>query len=187
MTDQHQTRPGGRTARVRADVLRAVDDLTAEQPLAQLTLTQVAERSGVHLGTLYRRWGSLDGLLLDAVAERLTNRSPVRDTGNLRADLEDYAHRAAEDLSGPDGKLLLRTLVAVRLGTDAELPPALTRRFEDMQALLDRATARGEKPPTLQQIMDIVVAPLYTALLFGTGPTNPATLINRLQQLHPDL
>lgn len=185
MSDQHQSRPGGRTARVRADVLRAVDDLTTEQPLAQLTLAQVAERSGVHLGTLYRRWGTLDGLLLDAVAERLTTGSPIRDTGNLHADLEDYAHRAAEDLSGPDGQLLLRTLVTVRLGTKAELPPALTRRFDEMQALLDRARARGENPPTLQQVVDVVVAPLYTALLFGTKPADPATLVDRLLKLHP--
>ncbi|WP_245877229.1 helix-turn-helix domain-containing protein, partial [Streptomyces glaucescens] len=43
---------------------QAVEELLREQPLAQLTIAQIAERSGVHQGTLYRRWQSLDGLLL---------------------------------------------------------------------------------------------------------------------------
>jgi AcrR family transcriptional regulator len=184
MPDQSFARPGGRTARVRADVLRAIDELALEQPLAQLTLAQIAERSGVALGSLYRRWGSLDGLLLDAVSERLTTRSRVRDTGDLRTDLEDYVRRAAEDIGGPDGKLLLRTLVAARLGQPGmELPPALSRRYEEVQEMLDRAKARGEDPPTLHEIMEIVIAPLYTALLFGAEPSTPAVLVDRLLAL----
>ncbi|OPG03850.1 TetR/AcrR family transcriptional regulator [Microbispora sp. GKU 823] len=184
MSDQSSARPGGRTARVRADVLRAVDELAIERPLAQLTLAQIAERSGVALGSLYRRWGSLDRLLLDAVSERLGRRSHVRDTGDLRTDLQDYVERAAEDIAGPDGALLLRALVAVRLGEPGtELPPALANRFEDVQEMLDRAKARGEDPPTLHEIMEIVIAPLYTALLFGTEPSPPAVLVDRLLAL----
>ncbi|MEU4828600.1 TetR family transcriptional regulator, partial [Actinomadura sp. NPDC023710] len=49
-------RPGGRTARTRAAVLAATQGELEEAGYAGLTLEKVAERSGVHLATLYRRW-----------------------------------------------------------------------------------------------------------------------------------
>ncbi|POX51556.1 TetR-like C-terminal domain-containing protein [Streptomyces sp. Ru72] len=189
MTDQPTVRrPGGRTARVRADVHRAVEDLARTQPLSELTLAQVAERSGVHLGTLYRRWKTLDGLLLDVVNEHLS--APMPDTGSLREDLERHVRRAAEDVAGPVGKMLLHTLVAIRLESDGggtdRLPPALVKRFDDLRAVLDRAAARGENPPSVQEVFEIVLAPLYASLLFGTGPSGPdavGPLIDRLMCL----
>ncbi|MFI1730456.1 TetR/AcrR family transcriptional regulator C-terminal ligand-binding domain-containing protein [Streptomyces acidicola] len=189
MTDQPTARrPGGRTARVRADVHQAVEELARTKPLSELTLAQVAERSGVHLGTLYRRWKTLDGLLLDVVDEHLS--APMPDTGTLREDLERYARRAAEDVAGPVGKMLLHTLVAIRLGGDDDgtdkLPPALRKRFADLRAVLDRATARGETAPTVQEVFEIVLAPLYASLLFGTEPSGPKAvgpLVDRLMHL----
>ncbi|MEG3628070.1 TetR/AcrR family transcriptional regulator [Streptomyces poriticola] len=181
-------RPGGRTARIRADVHRAVDELLREQPATELTIARIAERSGVHLGTLYRRWGSADGILVDVVGERLTARSPVPDTGDFSRDMETYAREAAEDLSGPEGILFLRALVAVRLGNDTEddLPPTLAHRFDEMQAMLDRAAARGVDVPSAQDVFEIIIAPLVAGLLFGTEPSGPdatARLVDRLHRL----
>ncbi|MEV5729093.1 TetR/AcrR family transcriptional regulator [Streptomyces pharetrae] len=187
MTDPAPARrPGGRTARVRADVHRAVEELLREQPLAQLTIAQIAERSGVHQGTLYRRWQSLDGLLLDVVTEHLVRHSPMPDTGTLAGDLEQYARQTLDDLSGPQGKLLLRTLVAVRQGpeSEAELPPALLRRYDELQALLDRAAARGEHPPTVQDVVDLIVAPMYTGLLLDGTPGDEDTARRLVDRIH---
>ncbi|MBY8887084.1 TetR/AcrR family transcriptional regulator [Streptomyces sp. PTM05] len=189
MTDQPTPRrPGGRTARVRTDVHRAVEELARAHPLSELTLAQVADRSGVHLGTLYRRWKTLDGLLLDVVNERLS--APMPDTGSLREDLERYARRAADDLAGPVGTMLVQTLVAIRREDDGggldKLPPALARRFDDLEAVLDRAAARGEDVPSVQEVFEVVLAPLYAAVLFGIGPSGPAAagpLVERLTRL----
>ncbi|MER5476808.1 TetR/AcrR family transcriptional regulator C-terminal ligand-binding domain-containing protein [Streptomyces sp. NPDC002734] len=188
-------RQRGRSARVRADVHRAVRELARTQPLARLTLAQVAERSGVHLGTLYRRWRSLDGLLLDVVDEQLGTFAMPR-TGVLRQDLEHYARRIAEDLAGPEGRMLLHALLTARLAADSgggeapngtgRLPPALIGRFEDMRAALDNAAARGEKAPSEREFFDIVLAPLCASLLFDVRPGNPETvepLVARLMRL----
>lgn len=181
-------RPGGRSARVRAAVHTAVEELLREHPVSELTVTQVAQRSGVHVGTLYRRWGDLDGLLLDVVTEQVTSQSPMPDTGSLGGDLRAYAHQVAADLSGTQGKLFLRTLVAQRLATD-DLPdgtgesraPALERRYSDLQDLLDRAAARNENPPTLHDVLETIVAPLFAALAFGPdfGTPDPDRLADR--------
>jgi AcrR family transcriptional regulator len=173
-------RPGGRSARVRADVHAAVEALQSEHPMGEITMARIAERSGVHLGTLYRRWGSLDGVLLDVVSERLTARSPVPATGDYPNDLREYARQAAEDLAGPEGVLLLRTLVSVQLDDGRSLPPALSRRFDDLQDMLDRAAGRGETVPTSEEVFELVIAPLCASLLFGTDPPDVHRLVERV-------
>lgn len=137
-----------RSARVRADVHAAVEAPQREHPLAEMTMARIAERSGVHLGTLYRRWGSVDAVLLDVVFERLSARSPVPDTGDVANNLREYARQAAEDLAAPEGSLLLRALVSVRLGGERPSSlPAVTRRFAELQYMLDRAASRARWCP----------------------------------------
>jgi AcrR family transcriptional regulator len=46
------TRPGGRSARVRAAVHRAVEELLAEGPAEALTVPVIAARAGVHATTV---------------------------------------------------------------------------------------------------------------------------------------
>ncbi|WP_181784854.1 TetR/AcrR family transcriptional regulator, partial [Pseudonocardia pini] len=95
------TRPGGRSARVRAAVHRAVGELLAEQGEA-LTLPVVATRAGVHPTTLYRRWGSVGELLADVASSRFSGDVVVPDTGALRTDLERWAADVATDVADPD-------------------------------------------------------------------------------------
>ncbi|MGP4085757.1 hypothetical protein [Streptomyces sp. KR55] len=131
-------------------------------------------RSGVHLGTLYRRWGGVDGIVLDVVGDRLASRSPVPDTGDFTPDMETYARQAADELSGADGILFLRALVAVRLGNDTEdeLPPILARRFDEMQAMLDRARTRSRRAQRTGRLRGHH-RPLVAGLLFGMEPRAP--------------
>ena len=81
-------RPGGRSARVRTAVHDAVLDLVAKNPWDPLTVALVAERSGVHQATIYRRWETLAGLLNDVVAARWPevrrSRTPGRCAGTSR-------------------------------------------------------------------------------------------------------
>lgn len=145
-------------------------------------MARIAERSGVHLGTLYRRWGTVDAVLLDVLFERLSARSPVPDTGDVANDLREYARQAAEDLAGPEGTLLLRALVSVRLGGEkpGSLPPSLTRRFDELQDMLDRAASRGEVVPTAEEVFELVIAPLFASLLFGTDQPPVDRLVERV-------
>src|SRR5260370_41084769 len=80
-------RPGGRTARTREAVLRAIIDELNDNGYAGATVERAAERADVAKTTIYRRWGSLDGLLADFMAERAARELPVPDEGGLDADL----------------------------------------------------------------------------------------------------
>ena len=151
---------------MRAEVHAAVLELLGEQRWDQVSIPAIAERSGVHSATIYRRWGSVASLADEVVAERLAESAAIPDTGTLRGDLELAAVRFADTIAGPLGQVLLRA--AALAGPTDEAPVALHTRAAQLQAMLDRAAARGEKTPTLVELLESVTAPLYFhALLFG--------------------
>jgi AcrR family transcriptional regulator len=163
---QPRRRPGGRSARVREQVHHAVLELLSEQRWDQVSIPAIAERSGIHAATIYRRWGSVAALADEVVAERLGESAAIPDTGTLRGDLELAAVRFAEAIAGPLGRILLRA--AALAGPTDGSPVALPTRAEQLQAMLDRAAVRGEKSPTLVELLEGVTAPLYfNALFFG--------------------
>src|SRR3954469_17552140 len=108
MTETVQARPGGRSARVRASVHRAVEELAAAGPAEALTIPAVAARAGVHPTTVYRRWGTLGELLAAVAASRFAGDLVVPDTGSLAGDLERWTTDVATDLADPDTLAILR-------------------------------------------------------------------------------
>jgi hypothetical protein len=57
-------------------------------------------------------------------------------------------------------------------------------RVDQIKTMLERARKRGEKPPALADVLDHLLAPLYTRALFGT-PANEAfaeKLVERLMR-----
>jgi AcrR family transcriptional regulator len=165
-------------------------DLLADHDWDQLSLPVVAQRAGVHQATLYRRWGSVPALLDDVVTEQLSRASAVPDTGSLRGDLERYAVQAARDVAGPLGIVFLRAAtLATRSDQTRPPPPYMARRGVQLQAMLDRAAARGENPPTLLELLEVVLAPLYFHSLFFNRPADADhahALVDRLLTLTND-
>ncbi|MFE7568633.1 TetR/AcrR family transcriptional regulator C-terminal ligand-binding domain-containing protein [Streptomyces sp. NPDC057539] len=182
---QTGTRPGGRSARVRAAVHRAVKELIADEANEQVTIPVIAARAGVHATTVYRRWGTVAELLADVMTSRFSDDFVVPDTGSLRGDLERYAYDLAKDLCDPDTLALVRATI----GTGGEQGAAACRgeRQRQLEAILEREEARGNRPPTLERTTDAVLAPLYYRAVFTNDPLTPEwthTLVSHL--LPPD-
>jgi len=95
---QTNTRPGGRTERTRTAVLDATFAITSEAGYAGLSVESIAERSGVHKTTVYRRWGSVDAVLFDAIMSRARSAIPLEATGDARLDLIAMARSVADNL-----------------------------------------------------------------------------------------
>jgi hypothetical protein len=80
-------------------------------------------------------------------------------------------------------------LRAATLATRADQPqPAhyMARRGAQLQAMLDRAAARGETPPTIAELLEVVLAPLYFHALFLNRPADDdhaRRLVDRLLTL----
>jgi AcrR family transcriptional regulator len=163
-------RPGGRSARVRAAVHRAVEELLAEQPAESVTLPLIATRAGVHPTTVYRRWGSLADLLNEVATSRFSGDIVVPDTGNLREDLERWAVDVATDLADPDVVALMRaTLGACAEGGSA----CVSDRHAQLEAMLERERSRGGTAPDVEAAADALLGPLYYRAVFTPQPVDP--------------
>ncbi|NUW36341.1 TetR/AcrR family transcriptional regulator [Nonomuraea sp. SMC257] len=186
---QRARRPGGRSARVRAAVHQAVTDLVAERGYGSFTVGDVAARAGVADTSVYRRWGTLEALLMDVAITRLTTASPVPDTGSLEQDLRVYAAGVVRDVTGPDGLAALRLVISLSAAGEDGVRARnafLAERGRQLQGMLDRARERGEHPPEGLDILDHLLAPMYIRSLFGMEPLTPAyadTLVDRLLAL----
>jgi AcrR family transcriptional regulator len=164
------SRPGGRSARVRADVHRAVEELLAEHPSETLTIPVIAARAGVHPTTVYRRWGSVADLLSDIASSRFSGDIVVPDTGTLLGDLERWATDVAIDLADPDVLALMRATV----GTGPEGGSAcISDRHAQLAAILGRERSRGGTPPDVEHAADALLGPLYYRAIFTGHPAEP--------------
>ncbi len=169
-------RPGGRTARVRAAVLRAAGDVLAEQGFAQLDLADVARRAEVGKTTVYRRWGSVTGLVADLLAEMAEESLPRTETGAVLGDLRANARLVRRTLADPRQGALFRAVIAAATG-DGRTAEALRRFYEvrvaEWAPCVEQAVARGELPPgtDASEVVRAVSAPLYyTLLTTGVAP-----------------
>jgi AcrR family transcriptional regulator len=167
-------------------VHQAVIDLLKEVAADDVTIPLVAERAGVHQATIYRRWGTVSVLLQDVVEPGPARTAPLPDTGSLHGDLEQYAIGVAGSLAGPLGVLMLRAAVS-NIPPHEERGPSvvLTERRAQLDQMLDRARVRGESPPTVDELLELVVAPLYFRALFGPPPSteDARRLVDRLEAL----
>jgi AcrR family transcriptional regulator len=164
------TRPGGRSARVRASAIAATLAELAESGYAGLSLEGVARRAGVHKTTLYRRWGSREEIVLEAMLERAGERITVPDTGSLREDLLELARTAAANAASPEVAAMARA-VAAQSPHDERLAAANRRFWSERLALdagiVERAIERGEVDPGIEprRVIEAVLGPIHLRLL----------------------
>ena len=177
MTGVHR-RPGGRSARVRAAVLEAALQEVVDIGYARMTMEGVARRAGVNKTTLYRRWGTREGLLVEAFLERGQQRVPIPDTGSLREDLMAIARAVAASSAAPDVQAIVRTVASQP--PDSPLLEA-SRRFWAERFVLDgqvvqRAIERGEASTDAdpKTVIEAVLGPIYFRLLLTGEPADDA-------------
>jgi AcrR family transcriptional regulator len=163
-------RPGGRTARNQAAVFDAAAALLAEKEPGSIAMTEIAERAGVAVTTLYRRWREVGGLLLEVAVGQLNREHPLPDTGSLAGDLRVWAQKIATGLRSKRGVALFKVIVAsaARGGVrDSARVRAMEPRLKQIEAMLKRANERGEQVPQTSEVLDHLLAPLYFRALFG--------------------
>lgn len=166
-------RTGGRSARVRAAVLRATLDALLADGADDLSIRSVAQRAGVHETSVYRRWGTRANLILDAVLSEVQAAVPVPDTGSLRGDLVALLSAIAAFITTPLGQLLLQLALRDDLPEDHDVREQFwAERFTMGQTVLQRAQDRGELRPGVnaQLIIETLLGGLYVRLLLTREP-----------------
>ncbi|WP_149180304.1 TetR/AcrR family transcriptional regulator [Streptomyces sp. TRM49041] len=172
-------RPGGRTARTRSAVRDAVLTGLAEHGYPGLTVEYVADRSGVHKTTLYRRWGGVEELVADALDLAGEDDWAPPDTGSLEGDLRTLAREMCDSFADPSAAAAPTALVAAGFRSERAadaLRAFYAERFARCEAVVERAVARGEAPAATDAgaVIRTVSAPLFLRLFVTREPVGTA-------------
>ncbi len=165
-------RPGGRSARVRADVLAAVEHELAEHGYDGLTVDGVAARSGVHRTTIYRRWKTVDGLLVDLLEAGQDDTWTPTDTGSLTTDLIALNRELHTSFASTSPT---SAVIAAAFRAPAAAA-ALTRFWDDRYhrsaAVITRAITRKEIPKDTDpnRVLMAATSPLFHQLVLRRQP-----------------
>ncbi|WP_031512021.1 TetR/AcrR family transcriptional regulator [Streptomyces sp. NRRL F-5123] len=169
-------RPGGRTRRIRLQVIEAVLLELVESGYDTLTVDAVAARAGVHRTTVYRRWRDIGGLLADVVDAAAGADWQPENTGSLRGDLAALNQQIQTVLTGEPP--VTAALIAASFRSE-QASRALQRFWDDRYArfeiLVHRAAERGEIPARThaRHLLVAATAPLYHHLVLLRMPPDP--------------
>ena len=169
-------RPGGRSARIRAAVLDATMAALAEGDEA-CTVAQIATRAGVHESSLYRRWGTREALIADAVTSQMGEAISLPDTGSLRGDLLALLGSSIAFHTSPYGAQLVQaTVPASRIAANDQRSAYWPQRLARLGVIFDRARERGELAPDADTALalELLTAPLYFRVLITNAPLDDA-------------
>lgn len=167
-----RTRPGGRSARVRAAVFEAAVEELAAVGYASFSVEGVARRAGVNKTTVYRRWRDRENLLLEAMLERGREQVPIPDTGSLRTDLLAYGKAIVAGVQTPEIEAGVRAVASIG-DPDSPITKASHSfwgtRLDLASQIVDRAIARDEIPARVDPrvVVEAIIAPIYFRLLLS--------------------
>jgi AcrR family transcriptional regulator len=171
-------RPRSETARRR--LIDAALKIVATDSVAAVTADAVARRSGVAKTTLYRHFGSTDGLVFAAVADSVTAQAPP-DTGTLRGDLEAIHRRYLDVASSQQSRELFAWMVAKSI--ESAENRELFRRVRvqprgPTTVALQRAIARGEVDADIDvdMAMHIIQGPLISQRIVDNSDVSESDL-----------
>jgi AcrR family transcriptional regulator len=176
-----ERRPG-RQRSVAADeaIVAATLSLLGEYGFGGVTMAAVIERAGVSSATLYRRYSNKEALVEAALAT-LASTAPDIDTGSLHGDLKTFVGNIARAITNR------REDVMDALGVESKRNEVLRQRLRDtfleprlqtVEAILDRAVARGElqAAPPSDVAFSLITGPVYHRGLVYADPLSPAFL-----------
>lgn len=179
---QHTSRPEGdepkrrrgrpRSEGLRREILRAAADLLADRGVEGTTVEAIAERAKVGKQTIYRRWPTRAAVLVDAFLNQQDRTTGLPDSGSTRKDLLQLLSAMSDASNAPEFRRSVVGLAAAG-HSDEEVGVLFRERFVaasrvPLRTALERATARGELDPEMDQelLLDVLQGAIwYRSLL----------------------
>lgn len=160
----------------RATIVAAVHDELARWGIDRFNLGAMAHRHGLDAEEIQRHWPDPESLVLDALASRPGDDSPLPDTGSLREDLFQLAVRMAEMVTSEAG----RKLHGGHLITDQFLASLEVRqtawrhRAARLAVVFERARQRGELRAGVEHTtaLELLFAPINMRALYTGEPVD---------------
>ncbi|MGJ4949327.1 TetR/AcrR family transcriptional regulator [Bradyrhizobium sp. HKCCYLS20291] len=173
-------RPGGRSARVREAVVAATIAELQDSGYDKLTIAAVAARAGVHESSIYRRWKTREGLVVEATFGLFAQKVVMPNRGTLLEDLLTLMVAAGRHLSSPLGYAAMQFALAMREdeALTREMQELWALRFQTLKQAFDRAVTRGEWPRDADPwpLMQGLIGAVYLRVFVLREPITPRYL-----------
>ncbi|MEU6235906.1 TetR/AcrR family transcriptional regulator [Kitasatospora sp. NPDC047058] len=171
-------RPGGRTARTRTAVLEATLAELVENGYADTRVDRIATRANIAATTIYRRWGSLENIVVD-LADELAVTIGLGESASLEDDLRTVARAVVTLNEDPAHRAWLQAMVSAATRSPSArtaLSSVLAHRRDICSVAVRDAIARGEVPAGTDphEVIRATVAPLYLRMYINGEPVGPA-------------
>lgn len=158
-------------ADVRADVLAAAAEVLMAEGVGRFTIEKVINASGVSSATVFKHWPSRGALALDGYLHAVGDEIAVRDSGDIRADLEHVVTAFVRMVTQkPEGQVFAQLIGAAQ--TDAELAAQFDHHYfgprrREAFALLESAKERRQirADTDLGVLVDLIWGACYIRLL----------------------
>jgi AcrR family transcriptional regulator len=184
---ERERRPGRpRSAAADSAIVQATLELLLEEGYRGLTMEQVRARAGVGKATLYRRYGSKQDLVADAV-RHLNQEIPLPDTGTVRGDILAVVGAVLAAAARVGAATFMPRMLAESAG-DPEMHAIfyenlVAPRRAVMAEVLRRGIERGELRADLdvELAIDVLTGPWIYRLLISGGDMRdmkPQTLLD---------
>jgi AcrR family transcriptional regulator len=139
------------------------------QGKAELPVAEVAERSGVNRGTVYRWWPTPTELLNDALAFHARHRTDAPDTGSWEKDVRVFVTQLADLAVDPVERGIMATMISGRYpAVNETLMNVYRRDLPQWFAMVGRAVGRGEIHPDIDPaiLLHMMLSPAVSVSLF---------------------
>lgn len=189
MNDASKKLPGRpRSVQSHQAMLKATLELLAEIGFEAMSIEAIATRAGVGKTTIYRRYGSKEDLVADAI-ESMREEVLIPDMGNLEADIDAIVENAAQITLTPLG----RQTVAMIISSASSNPgfaqiyweKYLQPRRKAFAIVIERAKARKEVQTDLDPglVFDAMSGIMLYALIFHPTSESWTAYVHRALSL----
>ncbi|NUR27682.1 MAG: TetR/AcrR family transcriptional regulator [Catenulispora sp.] len=170
--------PRYRSERSHKAILDAALKLCLEQGFAKTSVDAIAKEAGVGKQTIYRWWPSKAALLVEAIDRWGASSTEFPDTGDVYADLREHMLTVVQYFRTTQSSTYREVIGAAQsdpTAAQAILDTLVRPRVEGCRQRLERAQQQGQirADAALDDVVELIYAPLYYRLLLGTRPNTP--------------
>lgn len=148
--------------------MRACLELLSEG-MIELPIAEVAERSGVNRGTVYRWWPTPTELLDEALRFHSRHRTDAPDTGTWEGDVRSLITQMADLAVDPVERGIMATMISGRYPSQNDEMMAWYRRnLPQWFSMVGRAIGRGDVNADIDpaMLLHMMLAPAVSVSLF---------------------
>jgi AcrR family transcriptional regulator len=174
MSDTAKKPPGRpRSAQSHQAILQATLELLTEVGFERMSIEAIATRAGVGKTTIYRRYGTKEELVADAI-ESLREEVVIPDTGTLWGDIDALIENAAQITLNPLGRQTVAMIISSASSNPEFAQVYWTRylqpRRQAFSVVLEGAKVRNEIQTEVDPdlVFDIMSGIMLYALVFQT-------------------